>query len=232
MTDTAVIEPEAPAATKEPKPPKEKPAPKRCLCSAFEVGNYEQLDGNEIFNTGCSQTTQRQFAQGHDARLVSFLVDGHFDGYKIRMITNGTAHLYDTPEAAASMASPALGEKARKATANRSAKNLTKLEKAKEREAQKSARASEIAKAKAEKAAEREAAKVAKAAAPKTAGAEVVAGSSEGEVAPAPEGEIKIKVGRWEYNARINPETGEATYVDGKGDEMSIERDGYRLIEA
>lgn len=211
------------------KPEKVTKAPKvphACLCSFYEVRGATD---DEIFSTGCEQTTQSTFAQGHDARLVSFLVDGYFDGYKLWFVKDGEVE-YATPAGAAAVASEALRDKAVKATANRQQREDGKAQRLAEKEAAKAARAAE----KAAKAAAKEEAKAKaeaeKASAPKPVGVEVVAGSAEGDSAPAPEGQVKIKVGRWEYNATIDDE-GNATYVDGKGDEQVVERDGYRLLE-
>jgi hypothetical protein len=200
---------------------------KPCLCSFYEVGNYEE-GSDEVFTTGCEQKTKRTFAQGHDARLVSFLVDGYFDGYDIRLVDGGVATTFATPGEAARVASESLGDKATKATENRRVKRDSADLKKAEREAAKA----EKAKEKAEKAEAKAKEKAEKAEAAKsTPQVEVVAGSHEGDVPELPEGVVKIKVGRWEYDATIDPETGAASYIDGKGDEQTTERDGYRLLQ-
>jgi len=224
MTDVqeqSVADPEGTNEIATPeKPAKEPRAAHSCLCGHFEVRGKTE---DEVFSTGCEQTTFSTFAQGHDARLVSFLVDGHFDGYSLWFVKDGERK-FDTPAGAAAMASDALRDKAVKATANRQtrveAKNAREQARADAkaaREAAKQARAAEKAAAKAE--------------GPKTTGGEVAAGSAEGDGTPLAEGQVKIKVGRWEYNATIDDE-GNATYVDGKGDEHIVERDGYRLLES
>lgn len=217
-------------AKPEGKAPKVKQA-RACYCSAFEV--YRDGSDDEVFTTGCTQTTYGTFAQGHDARLVSFLVDGHMDGYQIRAVGSDGKHIrFTTPEAAARTASEALGNKAATATANRTVKTQADADKKAEREKAKQERQAAKEAAKAEKAAKAAAAKAEKAAAgPKKTGAEVVAGSSEGDPAEQPEGTTKIKVGRWEYDAIIDPETEVAIYVDGKGEQVEVERDGYRLLQ-
>ncbi len=114
--ETAPVVDEAGAVeqTKPARTPKVKPEPHRCLCASFELANLATLGkgaDEERFATGCQATTASTFAQGHDARLVSFLVSGHLDGYAIRQATpEGTFVVHTTPEDAAKVASPALGE--------------------------------------------------------------------------------------------------------------------------
>jgi hypothetical protein len=235
MSDTQTVDPgttdeQVEAVTgMEPaeKPVKVDPT-KDCLCGNFEV--FDPKDEDSVFNTGCNQTTKRQFAQGHDARLVSFLVGGVADGYSLRMVKDGVSQSFATPEDAARTASEALAQKAKLATENMQAKSAAKESKAAERATAKQAKAAEKAEAlrlKAE-AKERAAAEKAEAKAAKPQ-AEVAAGSGEGDGVPTPEGQTKIKVGRWEYNAVVDAD-GVAHFTDGKGDEQSIERDGYRVL--
>lgn len=209
-------------ATETPEASKPKPAPKvphACLCSEFEVRGETD---NEVFGTGCAETTMRNFAQGHDARIGSFLVDGHFDGYTLVRVSGGKETKYATPAEALAPISEALAAKATKATENRQARVDAKAQRDQEREAKKAEREQ----AKAQAAAAKEAAKVESA----NKGAEVVAGSAEGDPIERPSGTTRIKVGRFEYDAVIDEESGTATYRDGKGDEQSRERDGYRVL--
>lgn len=197
-------------------PAEEKAAPKGkqphdCLCQSYEVADPK--DADSVFTTGCEQTTKSVFAQGHDARLVSFLVDGHFDGYQLRQIVDGKTTVYAVPADAVAHVSAPLKAKAEKATDNRTARNQAKADAAADREKKKAEKKAAKEKAAAEKAAAKEAN------APKATGAEVVAGSTEGDQTPLAEGEVKIKVGRWEYNATIDDE-GNAHYVDGSGEEQ------------
>ena len=211
-----------------PKPTKVIKQPQPCYCRTYEVADKE--DPDSVFSTGCSGETKSMFAQGHDARLVSFLVDGHFDGYVIRQVlpdgdkTRTVVH--DTPADAVAHISEALAEKANKATLNRRAKIAGAAERQAAREALKAQRAEAKAKARAEKEAAKAAAKEA---GPKATGAEVVAGSKSGDLPELPEGHARIKVGKFEYVAAIDDE-GNATYVDGAGDKQTINRDGYRLL--
>lgn len=232
MTDMAldtrsgeIVETEAPEAAntateeKPAKAPKVVAEPKRCACSEFEVGDGTD-DGT--YTTGCEQTTGRTFAQGHDARLVSFLVDAEWDGYPIRKLVEGAQPTTFTgAEAAAGSISEALRQKAAKALANRQAKREEKDAKAKEREAAKAAKAQEKEAAKAAKAKEKEEAKAAAKSedAPKDVPVKV-----EEHAGPA-----RIKVGRREFDAMIG-EDGSAVYTDASNVEQKIERDGYRLL--
>lgn len=218
----AEVEAMTPAEAKPEKAPKVDPT-KPCFCSFFEVTDTKDESGDSTFTTGCEQTTKRQFAQGHDARLVSFLVDYWLDDYSIRMIKDGVAQSFATPADAAALASDKLRDKAAAATENGVAKIKAKKAKADEREA-----------AKAEKAKVKEAAAQAKkekadaaASAPKDVPVTVVEGSQEGD---GPAGVVRIKVGRKEYDATVDGE-GTARFLDEKtGEEQVIERDGYRLL--
>lgn len=227
--DTATAETPAEAE----KPAKIVKQPHRCLCQSFEVGNFdpakEGTEDEEIFSTGCTQTTMSTFAQGHDARLVSFLVDGHFDGYTLRQVVNGVSQTFATPADAAAQGSDALRLKAEKATANRQEKVTATEAKKAERERVKAEKDQAKADAKAAREKEKENAKAAKANEPKSTGAAVAAGSREGEPITGPEGTTRIKVGRWEFDAVIG-ENGAASYTDGKGEAQLVERDGYRVL--
>lgn len=226
MTDTATAE--APAETTAPeadKPAKKVVAEKPCLCRSYEL--YSPTDPDEVFQTDCELTTKATFAQGHDARLVSFLVTGLFDGYKLRQNVDGKVLEFADPASAVAGVSEALKNKALKATEN-GRKKLADKQVAKQlREAKKQERLAAAAAKKADAAAAKEAKKVA----PKATGAEVVAGSSEGDTTELQPGQALIKVGRWEYVAQVDGE-GNATYTDGSGAEQTRERDGYQLLKA
>lgn len=235
MTDIAtqaaknVTEGEAAEAAKAPQPAKIVAQPHNCLCQSYELVGKEDQD--EVFQTECGQTTKSTFAQGHDARLVSFLVDGHFDGYAIRQTVNGKATSFATPAEAVAHVSEALKGKAEKATTNRSEKDAAKKAAKDERESKKAVRQADAAKKKADAAAAKEAAKADKAKAPKAVGAQVVAGSREGTEPQLAEGQAVIKVGKFEFVAQV-AEDGTATYIDGSGAEQTRERDGYQLLRS
>lgn len=202
---------------------------KPCFCRAFRLTGQTE---DEVFATGCERETKSVFAQGHDAQLVSFLVEGHADGYQIsQVLPDGSTVKHSDPGSAASQASEALGNKARKATETRALREQEKAQKAADRETAKQAKAAERQAEKDRKAAEKEAAKQARAAEQKTKSAEVVAGSREGDPVELGEGQARIKVGRFEYVADIDPDSGDATYTTGAGERKVVERDGYRLLE-
>lgn len=225
MTDTTeAVKTEAPAE----KPVKVAPAPKACLCSTFEL--YDPKDKDEVFAPECGLTTKSTFAQGHDARLVSFLVGGIKDGYSIRQVVDGKPVNFATPFDAVSPISTALGEKARTATENAAKKTAEKAEAKAKREEAKKVRQAEAEKKKADAAAAKTA-KAAEKGEPKATGAEVVAGSAEGDARKLNPGEVRIKAGRWEYVATQNADGG-VTWTDGKGEvQTRAEGDGYTVLE-
>lgn len=223
-TDTAPAESEA----KPEKAPKPAPVKHDCACKFFEVYAVDEKGNpkdDEVFTTGCDATTGSVFAQGHDARLVSFLVDGKGDGYSLRRVKDGHTETYDTPGDAVSNISNALQTKAEKAWENRQAK----LNGAAERKAARDALKAKKAEAAAAKKAEKEKAAEAKKNAPKATGAEVVAGSKEGDQTELQPGQAIIKVGKFEYLANVTGD-GTAVYTDGAGAEQAVERDGYRVL--
>lgn len=216
MTDTQVEQPTTEAANDAPeeKPAKVKAQPHPCACASFEVG-----DGTDegTYTTGCDATTMRTFAQGHDARLVSFLVDAQYDGYPIRRASgDGTVQPFGSAAEAAGVISPALQVKAEKAVANRDAKRKAAEERKAEKDRIKAEKTAAKEKEKADKAAAKAAAKEADA--PKDVPVKVAEHA----------GPARIKVGRREYGAVID-DNGAATYRDGD-EERTIERDGYRLL--
>jgi hypothetical protein len=121
------------------------PAPKDtlkpCACSLFEVGEFDaEKDGAE-FTTGCDRQTKSLFAQGHDAKLVGFLVRGHLDGYEIRTVQGGMSITFGGPVEAAANVSEALSRKAKGMLDVAAKKAEQKAEREKAREAKKAAAA-------------------------------------------------------------------------------------------
>ena len=78
-----------------------------CTCRSFEFGVFD-VDTDEDYTTDCNQTTTRVFAQGHDAKLVGFMVRAELAGQEIR---RGSIHYAGAVQAAASI-SEALAAKA------------------------------------------------------------------------------------------------------------------------
>jgi hypothetical protein len=232
MTDTAT-DPATTEAAPEDKP-KAAPTPKPkhdCACKFYEVyavGEDGQAKPDEVFTTGCDQQTGSVFAQGHDAKLVSFLVDGKADGYHLRHVKDGVETKYDTPGEAVADIGNALQTKAEKAWENRVARDTSKQQRKEAREALTAKRKADKAAAAAAKQAEKEAQK---ANGPKTTGAEVVARSAEGDLAELAENQAIIKVGKFEFLATVDAD-GNATYTDGSGAVQTRERDGYQLLRS
>lgn len=181
-----------------------------CKCRDFEA--HVMVDGSdpdttEIETTGCDRQTNRLFAQGHDAKLVSFLVAAELAGHGIAWgRATGVLHTGDAVLAARQI-SDALAAKTQKA-----------LNKAEEKAIARQARQDTKARVAAEK-------KTAKAKAPREVPVQVVAepviedeGTDEPSEEPTPEvitaagREAKIKVGRWTYDAIIDNASGIASY--------------------
>lgn len=252
MSDTAAeivntVEAEA-AATVDAKPVKEPKAPKlphRCACGSFQVGT-EEAGERSIETTECNGTTFRDFTQGHDARLVSFLVEAEFDQQTIwRQLDSATGSdllVYEGAAHAAGSISQALHDKAVKALANRTARADTKRANEQARSKAKQDRDAAKTQAKAEAADAKAKAKTEKLAAnpPKTVAAKVVEGSQEGNAvtpAPARDGLIKIKVGKGEYDAEVSEvDNGEGgtkkvvTYRNLRGEEETRDLDLVRVL--
>jgi len=59
-----------------------------CECSKWEVGiDFTEADGSPnmtIDTTGCTKQTNRQFAQGHDAKLKSLFIRAGVEGLDVR----------------------------------------------------------------------------------------------------------------------------------------------------
>lgn len=231
MSDTEVVETEqteqteAQAATAT-EAPAEKPAPKvkdrrPCLCRSYELVNPN--DPEEAFTTGCELQTLSTFGQGHDARLVSFLVTGHADGYKIQQVTAAGTVVYATPGEAVADVSSKLQDKAEKATAR---KEQTRKEKADREQARADLKAKRLAEKEAKKAEAVAAAELKKAekAKPKKAVAPT------GDRTPLTEGQVRVKVGEFEYVAILDDEN-TAWYTDGAGEALGAAEGEYEVTE-
>ena len=245
-TDTTPADAEAVTAPAE-KAPKVVKQPEPCACSRFllaDVAGASEGEEPALFDTECSSTTLRVFAQGHDARLVSFLVSGEIDGLQARENRNGVVYTYDNAAHAAGSISGALGAKAEAAVARlKAAQQLKDERKAKQddartlKAAEKAAKKEAADQAKAEKKAAAEAEKAAKAAAPREVGAKVVPGSQEGDAVTGDPSLIKIKVGRGEYDAVVSEvDNGDGgtkqvvTYRNLRGEEETRDLDLVRVL--
>lgn len=86
---------------------------RNCLCQAFEFGEFDGENENAvIYDTNCSRTTHNMFAQGHDAKLVGFLVRAELAGEEIRVVDGGVATYLPGAVDAAARVSDALALKA------------------------------------------------------------------------------------------------------------------------
>jgi len=86
-----------------------------CSCRLFEAGTRVDLpngdvDFVDVRTTGCNASTTRLFAQGHDAKLVSFLVAAELDSLEIALTGQGSS--WGRAEDAARTISDALATKA------------------------------------------------------------------------------------------------------------------------
>jgi hypothetical protein len=78
-----------------------------CACRSFEFGSYDpDTEQDDTYTTGCKQTTTRVFAQGHDAKLVGFLVRAQLAGEEISRIDGGRVSFADAVTAANTISEP------------------------------------------------------------------------------------------------------------------------------
>jgi hypothetical protein len=85
----------------------------QCLCQSFEFGEFDGENEAAIsYDTNCNQTTTKTFAQGHDAKLVGYLVRADLAGEEMRIVEGGVAITFPGPVEAAGHVSEALAAKA------------------------------------------------------------------------------------------------------------------------
>lgn len=198
---------------------------KPCACRRFYA--VEVVDGDErSYSTGCLRETNNIFAQGHDAKLVSFLVKADVCGDEIWQYGSGDGHetkLAGAQSAAATI-SAELAAKAERAV-------LNALDKISARVGGKSADVAKAAKA--------------QAAAPKKVAVKVVSDAVEqlkdmGEpvlsaLAPAvgalaEDRRVVGKVGRWTYEG-FELTTGGFSYTTNSGEAKTAEAGKWTKIE-
>ncbi len=234
VDDTAAVEAmepaDAPAEEEKPKKTKKVVEPHPCLCRLFLLAKPED---DAEFRSECAAETKSQFAQGHDARLVSFLVQGQLDGYQLFRDDEAGRIQFDDAGHAAASCSEALGQKADKAIQNAIARRDEKAARA-------ASRTIARAQAKAEREAAKEKAKAEKAAAPKDSKAKVVEGSQEGDAKKTfrrpderaeGETEIMIKVGRNEIPALLSADGQTVRWIDTKDNEHNRPIDTVRVLQ-
>lgn len=110
-----------------------------CACQSFEFGEFDGENESAVsYHTQCGQTTTRIFAQGHDAKLVGFLVRAELAAEEIRQNQGGVVYTFPGAVAAAGAISSALAAK----TQAQLDAAKARLAKAAAREASKAARRS------------------------------------------------------------------------------------------
>lgn len=209
-----------------------------CACSNFEAqfapntGNAEfdnNPDNVTILTTGCTRSTHNTFAQGHDAKLVSFLVAWQLGGGTIHSgRRSGVLTSHADAQAAGYRISDALGTKAARAveTARDRADRAANRALARVAKQQAKADSPRKQKANAPEAAILDTAPLAKLAEDLTPLVEQL--EQVVESMPAASETTKIKVGRWFYDAMIDAE-GNATYTNGAGSEITIPAGKYAV---
>ncbi len=90
--------------------PTKKTALKPCECSLWEFDL--DVDRDDDYSTGCQAMTVRTFAQGHDAKLVGFMVRADIAGHEISKREGGMLVSYAGATHAAGTISDALALKA------------------------------------------------------------------------------------------------------------------------
>lgn len=190
--------------------------PTLCACGTWvaivttETDENEQPDYNIVYSTNCDETTVKTFRPGHDAKLKSLLIQAGAQSLELTdrggLFTDalGVARRYGF------LAQVEAGIK--RAGYKADAKAQREVGKAARREA----RATELG--------NRAQAKAAKAAANRT----------RREVATTPAAQdaasVKIKVGRWEYDAEIDA-AGNASYTDSHGEPQTREAGSFRILQ-
>ena len=184
-----------------------------CMCSKYQVVLREYEVGGqpevETEGTGCTSTTGNEFSPGHDAKLKSLLIRAGVAGHAVR---------YGSLTTSADKAAQGFGfahmvlagiEKGKAKAAAKADRNAAKAER----------RAAAPRKGKAAPAAasgERVVAVAAPAEAP-----------AEAPAAPAAE-TVRVKVGRWEYDAVIVD--GDAHYTNAKQLPAVAVKGTYKLV--
>jgi hypothetical protein len=186
-----------------------------CECQKFsiEIWTGEVPEGAdpgqyvEYIEIGCQQTTTRTFAPGHDAKLKSLLIQAGTSGHAVRCDEGGVNHIGSAMAQAARYGfehQVAAGiKKAQAKNAERHAKKTAKLLAQIDRQAAKAA-------AKREKAGKTE---------PKQ--------NRQVSQLVAP---VQIKVGRWTYEAIINPADNSAEYTSANGEVKTADEGKYKLV--
>lgn len=110
----------------------------RCACSRFKFGILSG-DDTDWYTTDCHQVTTNVFAQGHDAKLVGFLVRAELGGEEVWWTENGVHHTLSGAAHVAQMFSDALAAKTRAQLDAAKARLAKKAEAAAAKQAKRSA---------------------------------------------------------------------------------------------
>ncbi len=106
-----------------------------CTCSLFDFDVWiDDTEGtySDGYETGCTEKTKRDFAQGHDAKLAGFLTRAELANHEIRRCEGGIAICYSSAVDAAMKISEAFAAKVAKqieAAQNRLAKKAERAAK-------------------------------------------------------------------------------------------------------
>ena len=121
---------------------------KRCTCGSFSFGTYGP-DGSaesfEDYGTACNQTTKNVFAQGHDAKLVGYLVRAELATEEIALVDGGMRVTFAGAVEAARYVSDALALKAEFQLAAANARAAKKESRAANKKARAAKKAVEVA---------------------------------------------------------------------------------------
>lgn len=221
-----------------------------CECSKFEARVSEQLTPENLasgdydtFSTGCTATTKREFAPGHDAKLKSFLIEHGSQGHDIVFgTTHGTAEDFAKRYTFGYMILEGIAKAKDKlaAKAEREAARAAKKGKTAERKLAESAgvvKVADIVAAEEAAHAEAEAKKVAEREqsaewddAPKAAPILEDEAAMNAHAREAQEaGKVEAKVGRWTYKGYVNDD-GSFTYAAKLGGTKTVPAGKYQLV--
>lgn len=224
-----------------------------CECSKYDAVpanlTEDQLASGEYptWTTGCTATTKRDFAPGHDAKLKSHLITwGAVDADVVRGITHDTAegwaksfhfgYMVTEGIAKAKAKLAAKAERAAKKTAPKAERKLAEsaglVAPAKVADIVAAEEAAH-AEAEAAKVADREASQdwddaVATVTAPVTL-EDDAAMNAHAQDAREAAGLVKAKVGRWEHEGYVN-EDGSFTYAKRSGGTKTAKAGSYKLV--
>lgn len=217
-----------------------------CKCRDFEA--HAMVDGSDpdttqIETTGCERQTNRLFAQGHDAKLVSFLVRAELAGHAIHWgRSTGVLHSGDAVAAAQQISTAlaiktqnALNKAEEKAIARKARQETKTREKAKKVAQAKAPREVPVRISELEAIATKMEAKypaIPEAPAEQDAWADYDGQQEDSpvelveETRPEP---ARIKVGRWFYDALIDPATKVATFKTKLGGTKTAQPGDYTI---